>query len=270
MVVLSYLVFDAATLAGIVIACYRSFKAAKSSSRRDGEVMLMFWVLFAMLCFVGTYVEFYVRELKFVLTVGALFSGRGAVAVPAVYSRTVEPLFKKYGRPVTKRLGWIRRRAVSVLSRVHRGMSNPALRASLPGAELAGLAATEAALQDTVELISREARRRRTSQLKRSRRRLSRVPKIDEMRPADASADEHDIRDGKLALPEGSSSDDDVDLAGVRSSDDDGAGAGSSDDDAFSNDSWVQVPSNVGGNAFTPAPTLRRRRPPGRYSTGAM
>ena len=33
-------------------------------------------VLFAMLCFVGTYVEFYVRELKFVLTVGALFSGR--------------------------------------------------------------------------------------------------------------------------------------------------------------------------------------------------
>lgn len=67
MVVLSYLVFDAATyvwsaqwqqanwvarcshamscfsLAGVVIACYRSFKAAKSSSRRDGEVMLMFW-----------------------------------------------------------------------------------------------------------------------------------------------------------------------------------------------------------------------------------
>lgn len=61
--------------------------------------------------------------------------------MPAVYSRTVEPLFKKYGRPVTKRLGWIRRRAVSVLSRVHRGMSNPALRASLPGAELAGMAA---------------------------------------------------------------------------------------------------------------------------------
>lgn len=288
----TYFVFDALCVAGLLVASYKSYKAVKDEgTRKKSQIMLQFWIMFALLQFISGFVGAYSRELKAVLVLMAFVPGQGRVILPAVYAHTAAPMFRKWGGPVSRRVAWLRRRVVCLLSQVHRAASSAALEATLPATTLAELASTESDLQGCLELLNRESRRRRTRQLKRSRRRLSAHPgKVDEMRPG-AHGEEEEAVDGKVRRTHRASlhstSSDDVNLDDLHDtaseyedggksggrSDSDGAGRDSESDDLFDEqDSWVQVPRAAGDNpsSFTPAPALRRRRLQPRYSTGGM
>lgn len=284
-----HLLLNVGCVVGLVLGSYRSFKSLKDDAPvAKSALMLQFWVLFAALQFLSGFVEAYTRELKFVLIVLCFLPKRGRIITPSLYKNTVAPLFRNYGAPTARRLQWLRRRIVTACSRMHRQLSGVAITSTLPWADLAELEATEASLQDALDAVAREARRRRTHQLKRSRQRMRKRArtKQDELRPGDGGnggdgGSGTQYADGKVVggqtrrvsgVSDTSSELFDADQLGATTSEDeaglwdaDGAGAGDGSqsgsdygegDDTFDDDmgdpydEWVQVsPRGVGSGS---------------------